>query len=180
MKAKSITELKPTFNSKFFLDTNIWLYLYFPQYTSVSKNIITNYSNFFDEILSKECMIVTDMIQMSELINLVLRIEFNTLKNDSPSLTFKEYRDTTSYLNALSIAKTLSSNILKCATLRSGIFNAEELKVMVENCDQADFNDIYFANFCSKENAILITHDFDFNAIKTNIALFTINGKYLN
>jgi len=179
MKAKSIAELKPTFNSKFFLDTNVWLYLYFPQYTSVSKTIITEYSNFFEQILSKNCLIVTDMIQMSELINLVLRIEYNAFKINNASISFKQYRGTGSYLNALAIAKTLSVNILKSATLRSGFFNAEELKGIVDNCDKADFNDMYFANFCFKENAILITHDFDFNAINKNIALYTINSKYL-
>jgi len=180
MKAKNIADFKPSFNTKLFLDTNIWLYLYYPQNTTVAKQIIDNYSNAFDEILSKKCLIVTDMIQMSELINLVLRIEFRAYTNDKVNISFKEYRETTSYIEALANAKTLSLNILKSATLRSGIFNAEELKTMVDNCDQADFNDIYFANFCFKENAIIITHDYDFNAINTKIELYTLNNKYLN
>jgi predicted nucleic acid-binding protein len=179
MKAKSITELKPNFNSRFFLDTNIWLYLYFPQNTSIAEHIIDNYSKTFDEIVAKKCMIITDMIQMSEIINLVLRIEYNQYLKINSKISFKDFRDTTEYKNALTSAKTITTNIIKNTTLRSGIFSADDLGKIVQKCDQADFNDIYFTHLCLKEEASIITHDFDFKAISGNLNIFTFNKKYL-
>jgi uncharacterized protein YpiB (UPF0302 family) len=120
------------------------------------------------------------MIQMSELINLILQIEFKNYCKKNSYLDFKEFRERNSeYLDALKNAKDLAESILKTTTLRGGIFTPEELKNIVSMCDRADFNDIYYAQFCLKEKAILITHDFDFNAIDFDIELYTNNLKYL-
>lgn len=179
MKAKSLKDFKPKHNSKLFFDTNVWLYLYYPQFSEVSKTIIERYSNLFNEILNKDCLIITDMIQMSELINLTLQLEYKAYCKKNSYLKFKDFRDKNEYKDALESAKNFSANILKSVTLRGGIFTPEELKTIVNNCDRADFNDIYFAQFCYKENAILITHDFDFNALDVEVELYTCNNRYL-
>lgn len=179
MKAKNLKDFKAKHNSKLFFDTNVWLYLYYPQHSQVSKTIIDRYSSLFSEVLSKNCLIVTDMIQMSELINLTLQLEYKAYCKKNPYLSFKEFRDKNEYKEGLQNAKDFSTNILKTVTLRGGIFTPEELKTIVNKCDRADFNDIYFAQFCYKENAILITHDFDFNALDVEVELYTCNGRYL-
>ncbi len=178
MKAKNLKELSPSSSTKFFLDTNVWLYLYFPQYSNVAKHIIEKYSSAFDEILEKNCLIVTDVIQMSELINLVLHIEFKEFQKTNPTITFKQFRNSVSSIDAFENAKLLAKNILKSATLRGGIFTEAEIITIVHSCDKADFNDIYFARFCDKESATLITHDFDFNALDIEIKVYSGNSKY--
>lgn len=179
MKAKNLKDLNPKFNSKFFLDSNIWLYLYYPQFSQISKTLIEKYSHFFNDIVNKECLIVTDMIQMSELVNTVLQSEYKSYCRKTAYLSFKDFRVKEEYISALSNAKSLSTNILKVTTLKGGIFTPEELRSMVNRCDKADFNDIYFAQLCLKEKAILITHDFDFNALDVEVDLYTCNSKYL-
>jgi hypothetical protein len=180
MRAKNLRELIPRANSKFFFDTNIWLYLYFPQFSQIPQPIIARYSNFYSAVRSIGSLIVTDMIQMSELINLVLHLEYRVFLKSNNYISFKEFWAKPEYKNALQNAKIISESIMKATTFRGGIFSNEDLKRIVSKCDLADFNDIYFSEFCAKENAVLITHDFDFNALETGVELFTYNNRYLN
>lgn len=173
-------DFNPNFSQKFFLDSNVWLYLIFPQHSNIAQKHINNYSDFFSKIKQKQCLIETNIVQMSELVNLLLQLEYRKNKKVNNQLTFKEFRNNSQGKTALEEAKTLTSFILKFTTLRSGNFNSEEMVKMVENCDKADLNDIYFASHCIKEDAILVTHDFDFNALEKNIKIISANPNYLN
>lgn len=173
------SNFNPNYSHKFFFDSNVWLYLLFPQLSDISQRHINNYSEFFSKIKQKDCLIETNFVQMSELINVLLQNEFKSIKKINHSLKFKEFRNSKEGEKALDNAKILTSFVLKSATLRNGNFNSEELKTMVENCDKADINDIYFASHCLKEQAILVTHDFDFNALKSNLQIISANPKYL-
>lgn len=183
MKTKVINaaNFSPSRSSKFFLDSNVWMYLNFPQHSDVAKQIIDSYSDFFDKIISKGCLIETNIVQISELVNLILHLEFVEAKKlNKFQGNFKSFRASDLAGKALLHAKTLSDQIVKCSTLRDGVFGVDELKEIVAECDKADFNDLFFAKFCIKEDAILVTHDFDFKAIDTDIKVVSFNRKYFN
>ncbi|MBN8697687.1 MAG: hypothetical protein J0L87_14240 [Bacteroidetes bacterium] len=181
IKAKTIEGFEPSnFSHSFFLDSNVWMYLIFPQHSTIAEKHIKNYSSLFEKIKKKDCIIFTDIIQISELVNLILRIEYKKyLKANSCRIEFKEFRMLDAGKKALMSAKTLIQIITKSATISSGVFSSEELKVMANDCDKADFNDVFFANFCQKKKAILVTHDFDFNALKVDLEVLSANENYL-
>ena len=155
MKIKVIKadEFAPSMTQKFFFDSNVWLYLTFPQSSDVSKSVIHVYSNLFKDVLSQDCLIETNILQISELVNRVIQTEYKLYKKLNPkwSFTFKEFRESTEGVQGLKNAKVLTDNIIKCSSLRDGIFALDELEELVRNCDKADFNDLYFAKFCEKK-----------------------------
>lgn len=160
----------------FFLDTNVWLYLYYPQDSTIAKGLIEKYSAFLTKIASG--VIQTNLVQMSELINTILRAEYRIYCEQGNRKKFKDYRETSEGRAAMSKAKDICAAVLKLAQLRDGSFNPEELKAMVLECDKADFNDIFFAHYCRKMKTTLVTHDFDFAGIDMDIAVLSANSRY--
>ncbi len=177
MKINRLTsDFRPSLGEMFFLDTNVWLYLYYPHFSKNDQRLADLYSAFFAKVAAEP--IQTNLVQMSELINSVIRAEFRIYQEGGKTISFKQYRETGHGKNAMAQAHTITSNILKSATLRSGIFTPDELKVMVLKCDKADFNDIYFAHYCMKQKLTLVTNDFDFNACDEDIVVLTANKRY--
>jgi len=172
-------DFKPNRTQKFFLDSNVWMYLFFPQHSSIANRIIDKYSHFFNSIVKSDCLIETNILQISELVNLILHLEFKEArKRNVFTGSFKEFRNSNFAISALTNAKVLTDKIIKCSTLRDGIFGVNALQVIVASCDKADFNDLFFAEFCKNENAILVTHDFDFKAVQKEIQVVSFNSNY--
>lgn len=170
------SDFRPSHNQLFFLDTNVWLYLYYPQGSRRAQKEIATYSDFFGKIASEP--IQTNLVQMSELINTIMRAEYRVYSESVNRVSFKDFRSSDSGKDAMKISKDIATAILKIAELRDGIFSPEELKSMVNDCDKADFNDIYFAYYCRKLSFTLVTHDFDFAGIEMDINLLTGNSRY--
>src|SRR5690606_7326005 len=99
-------------------------------------------------------------------------------KNKQYSINFKEYREKEDSKKALAECKILISSMLQTSTPTDGIFNTEEIVGIANQCDKADFNDIYFSEFCSNQGLTLVTHDFDFNAIDKEIKILSANENY--
>ncbi len=53
----SIADFSSESNDKFFIDSNVWMYLNSPQYADVATPVIGKYSTFFLEILAKKYLI---------------------------------------------------------------------------------------------------------------------------
>lgn len=180
MMTQLITDFKIGRQDKFFIDTNVWVYLFYPSVSKISQRISEKYSELLAEILEKENLIFTNLIQFSELINVIHHQEYNDVKRKGEFRgSFKDFRDSEGFSEAMKTAKMLSGKITKQTNLQTGMFNSDEMKKMVSNCDKADFNDIYFIELAKKENLHIITHDFDFKAASsfTN-SIITANQKY--
>lgn len=178
---KSTTDIVPNFSHKFFLDSNVWFYLLFPQYSKVSRKVIDLYSRFYDSILSKGCLIETTILQISELVNLIQRIEYKEFsKKATTILTFKEFIKSENGKLSLKNAQLLVDSILKSASIRQGNLSESEMKEIMKQIEKADFNDMCIAKHCAKEQAVLVTHDFDFNAVQLNFTIVSANDNYLN
>ncbi len=176
----SPSNFEPIFSNKFFIDTNVWLYLIFPNHSNINKKITGQYSNLYANILSKKCLIETSIIQISEIVNLILQLEFKEFKKKNSFYgDFKQFRNSENSKLALQNAQILVNTITKTSTIRSGNLTPEEILNISNNIEKADFNDLCFAKHCSKENAILVTHDFDFNALDSKFKIVSANEKYL-
>lgn len=181
MKIESINNFIPKSNQTFFLDSNVWLYLLLPQDNTAAKGLIHKYSKLSDELANLDCLIQTNLIQISELINVILHKEYRFYVKKGGSGSFKNFRSSADGKLALSKAKTFIAQITKLAVIQTGLFTNEEMKGMVSQCHIADFNDLYFVEFCVKQNAILITHDFDFGAIRNkNLTIVSANRNYFS
>lgn len=174
------TEHKVGIQTKYFIDTNVWVYLFYPKSNSVTTKIAQQYADLFAKITAKGNLIFTNLIQFSELINVIINTEFYHAKrinkfNGSP----KDFRKTPEFKTALKTAKLISEKVLKQTTLQSGTFNDNEMKEIVAACDKADFNDLYFVAFAEQKNLEIITHDFDFNAVEEfSNSIITANNRY--
>lgn len=177
MKIERIrNDFRPSFNEMFFLDTNVWLYLFYPQSSHVAQPVIDAYSNFFKAIAGGE--IQTNLIQMSEIINTILRAEFRVYEEQGGQDKFKAFREGSEGQKARNEAKSIVTVILKHATLRDGSFTPEQLEGIVALCDKADFNDIYFFRYAEKLKLTLVSHDFDFNMLDGEVRVLSVNRKY--
>lgn len=180
MKMETTINYNCQITDKFFIDSNVWLYLYYPQSSNVSDKIINEYSEIFAQIKRKQLLISSNMIQFSEIINTIINIEFRLYKEKTKkfSISLKEFKKQDEFKETLQNAKTITERILTNVHLRDGIFNESELKNIVLQSDKADFNDIYFVHFCKKEKLHLISHDFDFNALDNTVKLISANKKF--
>jgi len=181
MKISRTQDFQPNYTHKFFFDSNVWLFLLYPQFNETTKSHIRKYSNFFDRILGKECLLVTNPIQISEMINVILSHELRLARRQGVATDLKSYRKTSEGKTSMGVAKTFTEQVLKFATLKSGIFGQQELKNLVTLCDTADFNDLFFGEFCKKEDCILVTHDYDFQEVPDlELELVSANWRYFS
>lgn len=182
MKINSITSYSITFGDQFFLDTNIWLYLLYPQQSKISERVIEQYSDFYNSLLSKNTLIKTHPIQISEYINAFIGIEYKKHQraNSNKALAFKDWKKQQAFEKVLKDVQTTVKSILKQSSLISGTFTPQELEDIAVSCDKADFNDLFFIRFAEKENLTLITHDKDFVISKnSNVEVLTNNQNLL-
>tara|TARA_Y100000588_G_C13921293_1_gene781621 strand:+ start:389 stop:757 length:369 start_codon:yes stop_codon:yes gene_type:complete len=120
-------------------------------------------------------------MQISEMINVILSHELKLARKKGLATDLKSYRKTEEGKESMEEAKTFTKQVLKMATLKSGIFKPSELEDLVAICNLADFNDLFFSAFCTKEGCILVTHDYDFKDIPDlNIELITANRNYFS
>jgi predicted nucleic acid-binding protein len=177
MKIEKIApEFRPSLGEMFFLDTNVWLYLFYPQSSHVAQPIIDLYSNLFKTIAGEE--IQTNLVQMSEIINTIIRAEFRVHQEKGGQESFKQFRESTVGQKARDEAKNIVTIILKHATLRDGSFAPDKLNEMIALCDKADFNDIYFFKYAEKHKLTLVSHDFDFRELDGKVRLISANKNY--
>lgn len=181
MRIDSVKTHKVQGSKKFFLDSNVWLYLLYPQSSKIANRHIRAYSNFYNRVISVGALVLTNLIQISELINVILQTEYRIHKKKGNHIPFKEFRSSEDGGIALSNAKVFISQVVKTAELQTGLFNSDEMKNIVFDCDKADFNDIYFAAFCERQDAILVTHDFDFRALSDHdLLVLSANENYFS
>ena len=181
MKTEEISQYQIKLSDQFFFDSNVWLYLYYPQ-SGITQKQINAYSNFLDSILSKNKLLVTDLLQISEVVNVIISAEYRDFRNKgNHSISLKDWKASDKFQPALDTAKLITSRILKQTDLVSGVFNAEEMIQMVSECDKADFNDLYFIRLAEKQSLNIVTHDFDFRAAKDfRFNIISANTNYHN
>ncbi|MDZ4758587.1 MAG: PIN domain-containing protein [Bacteroidota bacterium] len=177
-----ISQFNPSFGEKFFCDTNVWLYLFYPQFDRTPQHIIDKYSKLFGSIKIKGNLILSHPQMFSEFINVWLKAEYDKFRKSAHmTLTFKEYRNSEHSKEALEKIKVVLNKVLECTTILSGTFTTEELKEIILNCDKADFNDLCFVELCKQQNCILVSHDIDYNSVTgLSIDIISANNKYVD
>ena len=167
-------EVSPS--DSFFFDTNIWFFIYGPMAGTQSIKQKA-YSSLLSEILSRSATIFISSLVVSEFINRVLRLNFETWKkaNGFVDIDFKKvFRGTAEYNSALVDAKDSISEILKIAVHCPDDFNSVNIDALVGRIDNSiDFNDVYYIHLCEKMSAKLVSDDSDFWGVNSKVQLIT-------
>jgi predicted nucleic acid-binding protein len=163
-----------------FLDANVWLYLFGPQYAKGSSVEVKSYSAAFKNILTAGCTIFIDALVLSEFVNSSARYYYNVLPRSGRPRTFKTYRGGQVFLmQAKQIAIACSSILRHCRRIDSGFGNLDVNELLVRyQAGKLDFNDSVILQLCMKKNLTLVTHDADFK--NQAVTVLTANPKLLS
>lgn len=177
---KYIGRHKISSSNYYFLDTNIWIFLFHPlgSYKSFQTK---QYTKLLKDLLANQCKIIISSIILSEFFNTILRYEFNILKDKYPS-TYKnfkkDFKGTKKYNSIInSLVNIIKSQILSIAIPISDNFDKINIDDIFKSLVKMDFNDNYIVELCSKKNIVLVTDDSDFNYSAKIIKIITANRK---
>lgn len=153
-----------------FIDTNVLIYLFSPDFVSTNQKQIDEYSQILDILLQKEANIYISSVVMSEFINRILRIDYEKNKNQYPDFK-KDYRNSQDYKSSLNLILKQLKKILKISTQIDDNFSQFEILEWYKkdiNMD-LDFNDLIISFIIENYNFKLLTNDKDFEKFGINI-----------
>ncbi|MBU0701452.1 PIN domain-containing protein [bacterium] len=178
-----IMTYNPNKDDKFFLDANIWMYLFCP-IGDYGKDTVTKYSAFLKKAIQSKSPIFISSLVLSEFFNAYVRLEFNILKSNAPLRyqDFKrDFRKTDDYQRLMvDIKTTVKTQILKVSKRVDDNFSNMNLEGLFDNIDQSDFNDNYYLTMANLEKFKIVTNDYDFAFSRaTSVPILTANKKML-
>lgn len=169
-----------TFNpsDKLLLDANVWLFLYSPQYRPTDRRAKV-YSTALKAMIAARCAIFIDAIVLSEFVNVLARLAYNSLPHRSRPSDFKTFRKSSSFKPiAKSIADSCRRVLEIAKPIESGFTSLEAADLFRQyETTQSDLNDLLLAHLCRTEALTLVTDDADFRG--SGLAVLTANAKLL-
>jgi predicted nucleic acid-binding protein len=161
-------------DDKVFIDTNILIFLFSPDFVYSKKYQIDKYSNIYTKLLENNCKLYINSHVVSEFINKCLRIDFEkNFQDDDKTKDFKkDYRSSNRYDDTLKlILRELEKFINFNVEQINDNFNNFMIFDEYQKCNNADFNDLIIARNVIDNNLKLLSDDSDFNTyegINTN------------
>ncbi len=167
--ASNIPNLK---NRTVFFDANPLIYIFWP--TTTDSKEADDYGSILATLMKNNVNLVINEIVLSEIINRVLRIEFN--KAGLFQEEFKEFRDSAEGKSVQEdIYKIIKNRILNIFQITNESFSKEDFDSML-TVTKLDFNDKLIELLCKKKNMLLLTHDFDFSL--SDVDILSANRKF--
>ncbi|MFK7780390.1 MAG: PIN domain-containing protein [Candidatus Gracilibacteria bacterium] len=155
-----------TEDDRVFIDTNILIFLFSPDFVSSHDYQVDKYSTIYAILLEKNCKLYVNSHVISEFINKCLRIDFDrNIQNEARTKLFKnDYRNTQRYRETLSIVlrelkKFLDLNVFQINDNFSNFQIFDEYNSNVES----DFNDLVIARNVIDNRLKLLSDDRDFS-----------------
>ena len=157
----TFNEYQPSKDDVILLDTNIMIDLFFPVYGNQKNNV----SSLYSKIVASKAKLLITSVQISELINRYIRIQFGLYVNEHPEcIDFKkQYRSTSDFQENMNIALDVIKNEIMpiFSPIDDGFSQIESSKIYLYNFGY-DFNDALILQIAEKNSAIFITNDGDF------------------
>ena len=154
-------------DDKVFLDTNILIFLFSPDFVSSNNYQVDRYSKIFEKLIENNSAMYINSLVVSEFINRCLRIDFN--KNFQDSSNTKDYKN--DYRGSNEYQKTLTTllkelnkmfNVFKIKQLDDGFSNFNTIAEF-KNSTELDFNDLIIARSVIDNGLKLLSDDGDFD-----------------
>jgi len=173
-----VTQYPYSQNDRLFLDANIWLLLYGPQYNPGDPRVIA-YSAAIKSILAAKCQVFIDVLILSEFINRWTRFAYNVLPEMAHPTTFKDFRKSQAFVRVAQETAVACRKVMAgCVPLESGFETLDAAKLVSDyETAQFDFNDQVLASLCETRQLKLVTDDADFS--DQNLTILTANRRLL-
>jgi len=171
----SLKDHIPDENNKYFLDTNVWLYLYC-SVGNYNKQVIDSYNEFFGKILEANSKIYTTSMQISEFFNAYCRIEFNIMKSENSQIKDykKDFRQTEEFIEVIKeLNLVINHKIMRNSNKLDDDFNNTPLEDLLYTDKDYDFNDEYFLNLCEKNDLLMVSNDRDMLKTQRNVKVIS-------
>lgn len=150
-----------------FLDTNILIFLFSPDFVSSTEYQVDTYSKIFEILVQNKNNMYINSLVVSEFLNSCLRMDFN--KNFQDATKSKEYKN--DYRGSDEYEKTLAI-LLKELNKMLNVFQIKQLddefsKFQIisefENSNELDFNDLMISRTVLNQDLKLLSDDRDFD-----------------
>ncbi len=176
-----ISNYKATFTDKFFIDNNVWMFLFCP-IGNYEKKKQEQYSSFVEVLINKQSTIFINALVLSEFCNAYLRADFTFWSKEpinSGKINYKkDFVGTDHFKKTVEEIKVSINKILSFSIKASDDFNAINLTNVFDNFGISDFNDSYYVELGRMKNYKIITDDADlFVNNKLGIEIITANIK---
>ena len=149
----------------YFFDANVWIYIYGVS-SGYEKKKQEKYSQLYRDILDRKASLFITALVLSELVNRILRIDFEGWKKSQNRINAsfkKDFRNSETYKDSLNNIKEILKEIYHHSERRPDDFNSIDFECIINNIsNKQDFNDLYLAKICEKNKLILVTEDKDF------------------
>lgn len=156
----------PNFSCRIvFFDANIIIYLFWPVYSK--RNWAQKYASIFGKLLANKNKLAVNSFVLSEVINRILRIEWETKTNKT--CDFKSFRDTKDGRQIQNdIFAIIVDKVLSSFSVIDRRLTADDIKKFL-TVDALDFTDKIICDVCRTHNMILLTNDADFTNADVDI-----------
>lgn len=172
--------------TSYFLDTNVLYWYCYPKYNLLNNAVQKQssvYIDFVDDLVNKGNPIFTSVYNISELLHVVEKNEFDLFKStQNINITLKDFRRMTGRSDLKNILKACMQNIrsiCKILDYHSGpdVFNEFIDTIDQHHCDNYDYIILKNCKVDNKTN--IISDDADFATID-GFTLYTANSNALN
>lgn len=169
---------------RFFLDTNVWIYIKYGFYTETNDKTFRNwYTMAYRKMLDNDCKIFVDAFVLSEFVTKFSHLEFDrkvpkTRREDNKN-NYKIFKGTNDGKVTAQEIVTHAKKIIEIAELCNMDYTFLKIEDRLNDFKNLnlDFNDLIYLEFCKSNDLVLVTHDGDFK--NCGIPILTGNNKLL-
>ena len=152
-------------DNKVFIDTNILIFLFSPNFISSKDYQVDKYSKILELLITNNNELYINSLVISEFLNRCLRIDFEkNFQNGNRTKDFKrDYRNSDSYIQTLRIIKKEIKKFLKLNVKQiHDSFDEIDILKELEHLDKLDFNDLMIVKSIEHYGLKLLSDDGDF------------------
>ncbi len=161
---------------KIFIDTNIWLYLFYP-----GNGGDFGYSDIYENLIDSGAKLFISEQVLSEYVNRILQADFEKYKEAQRQLGNvteisykKDYRPTLHFKQSYLLAmRSINEDLLSVANVIS--IDHKDLESWCSEYEMLDFNDNVYMKLSEKQGFGILTHDKDFCSIKAPIKIYRLS-----
>lgn len=161
----AIDTYNASFSDRFFVDNNVWMFLFCP-IGNYEKKKQEKYSSFIANLISNKRTIFVNSLVLSEFSNAYLRIDFNIWKRKPENAGKVEYKrnfvGTDHFNKTIEEVKNSIKKILSFSERGNDEFNSVLLDNIFRELGPCDFNDSYYIELGRLKKYKIVTDDSDF------------------
>lgn len=156
---------------KIFIDANILIFLFSPDYVANSEQKVKKYTQVFLRLIENKNELIVNSLVISEFINKCLRIDFEkNFQDEKRTKDFKkDYRNSSNYKNTIKAILVEINKITKYTKQIDDDFSNFDITNAYSETIDMDFTDLIIKKTVKNNNYKLLTDDRDFGDMRLSI-----------